>query len=354
MSAQAPDGVDIHRHGAVGHIVLNRPKALNALDRVMAGAIHAALGGWAEDDELAAAVIEGEGGRAFCAGGDVRALVMAMREDRAAGLAQAEAFFRTEYRMNRAIATFPKPYIALIGGVCMGGGVGLSVHGSHRIVTESTLWAMPETAIGIFPDVGLSHFLSKLPGRMGIFLGLTGARLNAADLIALGIATHCVRDSELAAVRRELLAIEQAGDADAVLDRFAADPGRSSLAPQSDAIDRLFAADSVNGILAALADDGSAFAEETAASLRMMSPLAMAVTLRMIREAPDDIDAALAREFAVMNRLIQEADFSEGIRAVLIDKDRQPRWEHDLAENVSKALVDDILAARPDRPLSFP
>ena len=249
--------------GSVGLITLNRPKALNALDQEMCLAIDAALKLWAKDDGITAVIIRGAGDRAFCAGGDVRLA----RED---GLARKKGesdgrivrdFFRDEYRMNRRIATFPKPYIALIDGITMGGGVGLSVHGTYRPATARTLLAMPETGIGLFPDVGTSFVLSRLAGEIGIYLGLTGARIGAADCLVLGIATHVVDHERIQSLIDELTA--PGADIGAAFARHAIDAGTPELWPHREIIDRCFRHDSIENILAALDADSSAFAATT-------------------------------------------------------------------------------------------
>jgi enoyl-CoA hydratase len=269
--AETAEPTVIARHeGAAGTILMNRPRALNALDQGMIHDIAAALARFRDDPAAKLVVLEGAGGRAFCAGGDVRR----MRDLALAGDAAAiEAFFAAEYAMNQAIAEFPKPWISLIDGVCMGGGIGVSIHGSHRIVTEHALLAMPETAIALFPDVGTSYVLPRLPGALGMFLALTGARLRGAEAVEAGLATHVVPRETLPALRAALLA----GDA-AVVARFAAPVPPGAITARRTAIDRCFGQPSLDAIRAALLAEGDDWAAEQHAILARMSPTSLAVT----------------------------------------------------------------------------
>jgi enoyl-CoA hydratase len=329
--------------GAVGLITLNRPKALNALDQDMCLAIDAALKVWAKDDGVAAVIIRGSGDRAFCAGGDVRLA----RED---GLAWKQSqsdgrivrdFFRDEYRMNRRIATFPKPYIALIDGITMGGGVGLSVHGSHRLATKRTQLAMPETGIGLFPDVGTSYVLSRLPSELGTYLGLTGARIGAADCILLGIATHVVDHERTQSLIAEL--IVPGADIDAAVAHHAISAGEPELWPHRNTIERCFGHDRVEDILAALDADGGAFAVATAATMRAMSPTSLKLTLKEIRKGRSmDIDDCLRMEYRLSQSVLAGHDFYEGVRAQLVDKDRNPKWYPATLDAVDDSAIDSL------------
>ena len=243
----------------------------------------------------------------------------------------AADFFRSEYRLNRRIFHYPMPYIALIDGIVMGGGVGVSVHGSHRIVTENTLFAMPETGIGLFPDVGGSHFLPRLPGQLGMFLGLTGTRLKAADCLYCGIATHYVGAEKLPALKQALAAADWRGQgpeaADAAIAGLATDPGPAPLAVHRDTIDRCFAAESVEGVLAALEAEGDDWAASIRATLLACSPTSLKVTFRQIRDgAALAFDDAMVIEYRLSQACVAGHDFLEGVRAAVIDKDRQPKW----------------------------
>ncbi len=313
--------------GPVAVVTLNRPRALNALTLAMCRELDAKLAGWAEDPAVAAVVIEGTGARAFCAGGDVTAIYDSGRGDRR----MAAEFFRAEYRLNRRIFHLPKPYIALLDGIVMGGGVGVSVHGSHRVATENTLFAMPETSIGLFPDVGGSYFLPRLPGALGMFLGLTGSRLEAADCVHAGIATHHLESARLPDLVEALAGADWSGDAvataGAVIGGLAADPGPAPLAAQRAALDRCFSRESVEAILAALEAEGGGWAEATRAALLARSPTSLKVTFRQLREgAKLGFDQAMVMEYRLSQACVAGHDLLEGIRAAVIDKDRKPAW----------------------------
>jgi enoyl-CoA hydratase len=307
------------REGAAGTILMNRPRALNALDLPMIEAIGAALRDFRDDPQAKLVILEGAGGRAFCAGGDVRRMrELALARD-SAGI---EAFFAGEYAMNLGIAEFGRPWISLIDGVCMGGGIGVSVHGSHRVVTEHALLAMPETAIALFPDVGTSFVLPRLPGALGAWLALTGARLRGAEAVEAGLATHFVPRDDLAALRAALLA----GDAGAV-DRFARPVPPGPVAAQRPAIDRCFGHATLHSIRDALAAEDSDWARDQLAILARMSPTSMAVTLELLRRGRMmTLAECLQMELRLTRRITLHPDFAEGVRAVLVDKDNAPRW----------------------------
>jgi enoyl-CoA hydratase len=280
-------------------------------------------------------VVEGGGDRAFCAGGDVRALYDARNDP--ASTYRAD-FYREEYRLNRTIFRFPKPYVAVMDGITMGGGVGVSVHGSHRVVTERTLFAMPETGIGLFPDVGGGHFLPRCPGAVGMYLGLTGARLKAADCLHAGIATHYVPSSDLGR-------LTEGNDSVAALEDLAGDPGPSPLAAERDRIDRIFGLESVAGIITALEADGGEWAAKTLAILRTKAPLSLCVSFRQLREGRDlDFESVMVMEYRLSQRFMADHDFFEGVRAIIIDKDNEPRWRHGAIDDVMEAEVDTYFA----------
>lgn len=319
--------------GRVLWITLNRPQALNALNHAMAVAIHRALADAGADPDVAHIVIEGAGDRAFCAGGDVALLGRRGRDDRALW----ENFFHDEYRMNQAIARAPKPWVALIDGITMGGGVGLSIHGPYRVASERTLLAMPETGIGLIPDVGGTHALARLPGEIGTWLALTGARLKAADLVYAGIATHHVASAHLPTLR-DLLASSHEPVAE-ILATFDEHPGEAPLARYRDAIDYHFGHDSVEDIVASLAA-GDDWAKAQAATIRGMSPTSCKLTLAALRAATGaSIEEALITEYRIVCAIRHGHDFFEGIRAQLIDKDRNPQWQPATLEAVSAAAV---------------
>ena len=321
------------RHdGRVGRITLNRPKALNALDLPMIRAITQALQTWRDDPHIHAVIIEAAGDRAFCAGGDIRAL----RQHQLDGnRAPVDAFFTEEYALNRMIATYPKPTIALIDGICMGGGIGISIYGAYRVATEHAMFAMPETAIGLFPDIGATFFLPRLPGHLGCYLGLTGARIHGADAVHAGFATQFTPRAEM-----QQLAAALALDGPAALARHAAPLPDFTLQPQRATIDTIFAADSVPEILHRLNADNSDWARKTIEALRGVSPSALAWTLRILREgAHRTLEQCLDAEFALTHTTMRHSDFIEGVRAMVVDKDRKPRWQPARIEDVAQSDI---------------
>ncbi len=324
--------VEIIRDGRVGLIRLNRPKALNALDLDMIRVITRALCAWAEDLAVHAVLIEGEGDRAFCAGGDIRAIRAMARAGDTVGV---ETFFAEEYALNAAIAAYPKPYVALIDGICMGGGIGLSIHGDVRVTSEAGMFAMPETAIGMFPDIGATYALPRLPGELGMYLGLTGARLAGADAVHAGIATHFVPRAEMPALKSAL-----ARDGVAVVAAFAQPLPPFTLAPHRAAIDRCFGAPDVAGILARLAAEHTAWADETLATLRGHSPSSLLFSFAAIRAgASRDLPQCLEAELALTRHVTTHPDLAEGVRAMVVDKDRAPRWTPARVEEVDPAMI---------------
>jgi enoyl-CoA hydratase len=323
----------IERRGRALWLTLNRPAALNALNVAMARTIHRALWDAAADPDVERVVITGAGDRAFCAGGDVALLARRGREDKAL----YEGFFHDEYRMNQAIARLMTPYVAILDGVTMGGGVGLSIHGPFRIATERTLFAMPETAIGLIPDVGGTHALSRLPGEIGTWLALTGARLKAADCLYAGIATHFVPVERLG-VLHDLLNENPEPVAD-ILETLHGEAGPSSLEALRDGIDFHFAHDNVEAILASL-DEGDDWAVAQAAIIRAMSPTSCKLTLAGLRAGADaSIEDALITEYRMVCEIRNGHDFFEGVRAQLLDKDRNPLWSPARLEDVTDADV---------------
>jgi enoyl-CoA hydratase len=308
--------------GGIAFVTLARPKALNALTLEMIRAFYARLVPWAKDPAIRAVVIEGEGDRAFCAGGDVRAVYDSVKT-KPSDLNRA--FFSEEYKLNRLIHRLGKPYVALIDGITFGGGLGLSVHGTLRIATERTLAGMPETGIGLFPDIGATWFLNRCPGKVGLYLALTGARVRAADALHAGFATHYAPSAALEGFKRDLVA---GTDVDAAIRRIAADPGPAPLAALRPAIDRLFAGHSVEEILDALEADGSDWATATLADLRTKSPTSMKVTFEQLRRGAGlAIEEVLIMEYRMTQVFMAGHDFFEGIRALLVDKDQSPKWK---------------------------
>ena len=326
------------RDGRVGRILLNRPRALNALDFPMIRACAAILETWREDPHVDAVVIEGAGDRAFCAGGDIRAL----REGQLAGDRPAvDQFFTEEYALNMTIATYPKPYIALIDGLCMGGGIGLSVHAPYRVATEHAGFAMPETAIGFFPDIGATFLLPRLPGEIGTYLGLTGLRVTGADAVHAGLATHFTPRAHL----RDLSAA-LARDGAAALAAYTQTLPPFSLAGHRAAIDHCFSAATVTEIIARLEATSADWAEASLKALRHVSPSALHWTLRALRRGRDlTLKQALDAEFALTRTTMAHPDFAEGVRAMVVDKDRKPTWQPPHIQDVDQTRIDALFTA---------
>jgi enoyl-CoA hydratase/carnithine racemase len=327
-TADAP--VLFSQDGPVGHILLNRPNALNALDLVMIDMMMAQLKSWEQDPSVKVVVIEGAGEKAFCAGGDIRGLYDARKIDDEEML---DAFYRREYHLDHYIATYPKPYIALMDGITMGGGVGVSVHGRFRVVTERTLFAMPETGIGFFPDVGGGYFLPRCPGKIGMYLGLTGARIKAADCLYAGVATHGAQSADLDAIKDALAKASWDGDgfaiAEDLLNRHEAPFGVAPLSEIRHEIDHCFAGDSVVAIFEALQNANSAFGTETLKTLSGKSPTALCVSFEQLRQGEGmTLADVLNMEYRMSQRMICKPDLFEGVRAVIIDKDHAPKWQH--------------------------
>jgi enoyl-CoA hydratase len=309
------------KRGSLGLLTLDRPKALNALTHGMILAIAAALKDWAADDRIKAVAIRGEGARAFCAGGDIRAV----REAVVAGTDAGARLLADEYRMNALIGAYPKPYIALIHGICMGGGVGVSVHGRYRLADPSLTFAMPETGIGFVPDVGSSHFLSRAPDRLGIYLGLTAASIGLGDAFAAGLVTHQVAQTDFDAV---IAALADGAAPEKAIAPFARKPSAGTLADHRRRIATIFSASSVEAILERLDRDGSEFAAETAQTIRTRSPTALKLVFRELRDAANlSLQQCLAMEYRLALRVLEMPDFREGVRAALVDKDRAPKWQ---------------------------
>ena len=353
----ATDEILLERQGGLGIITLNRPKALNTLSLAMYRVFDPQLLAWGRDERVQALLVRGAGERAFCAGGDVRAIYDA-RHQTGGGDYKAD-FFREEYCLIQRVHRFPKPYVALCDGITMGGGCGISINGSHRVATERTVFAMPEVHIGLFPDVGASRFLNRCPGRIGRYLALTGARIRAADAIYCGFATHYVPHERLPELTAALAALdwsapERRHQVDAAISRFAGDPGPASLPDLQRDIDRCFAGDSVEEIVAVLAHEGAPWARESLAQIARASPLSLKITLHQLDLGRGmEIEAALALEYRMTQHVMQGHDFFEGIRALLVDKDNTPRWQHASPAAVSAAEVSACFASLGERELRF-
>lgn len=315
-------------------ITLNAPQKLNALDMQMIVPLGDALAKWNEDENVKVVLIKGAGDKAFCAGGDVVGVCQQAKTDKA----KAAEFFWAEYRTNWRIQYLSKPYIALMDGYVMGGGVGVSVHGDYRVVTERTMLSMPETAIGFFPDVGGTYFLSRLKGGIGMFMGLTGHGLFAADLVKLGIATHYIASNKLAALET---ALEQ-GDINSVLDTHCTQPPEPCQLP-IEQISQLFDADNLNQIMANLKADDSEFSLKIQKTIAKMSPTSLRVTFAQIkRGAGLDFDQCMRLELRMATHMLEHNDFYEGVRALLVDKDRNPQWQGDINEAQVESYFDEI------------
>ncbi len=350
------DSVLTKTEGGVGYITLNRPEALHALNFDMCETILAALRVWAQDPAVQLVVIDhADGSRGFCAGGDIAML----RESGMSDGKEARAFFAEEYRMNAVIKAFPKPYLALMDGVTMGGGVGLSVHGSHRVATERTLFAMPETGIGLFPDVGGGWFLPRLRGELGTWLALTGARLKGADVAAARAATHFLPSELLQNLKLQIAEADfSAGAAEMlgeILSRLTHSIPAGSFEPHMDVINTCFAGDSAEAIVSALEADGSEWATKQPETIRTKSPETVKVALRQVREggACETFEDNMRMEYRIGWRKVQSPDFIEGVRAVIVDKDHAPKWSPDTLEGVSDHDVAKYFEPLGENELSF-
>jgi enoyl-CoA hydratase len=354
----------IRREGPVGHISLNRPKALHALTQAMCETISAALLEWRADDGVEAVILDHAEGRGFCAGGDVAMVRRSALED---GGAAGRAFFSSEYRMNHLLFTYPKPVVAFMDGVTMGGGVGLALPCAFRVATENTLFAMPEGAIGLFPDVGAGWYLPRLSGRIGQFLALTGARLDGAECLWAGLATHYIPAEHVAEAKAHILrdgpstssvppqderAFLEPAHAEEPLSlskwRLEAPPS-ARLAGNAERIDLLFASDKLEDIVLALADDPSEWAAKELRAVAAKCPASAKVALRQFAESAGKAEFAeeMALEYRLAARMIMRSDFAEGVRAVLIDKDNAPQWDPAAPEGVTEAMLDAIFASLP-------
>ena len=329
--------------GGVGRLRLNRPKAIHALTREMCVAMSDALLRWREDPAIRLVMIDHVDGRGFCAGGDIRLIAESGASD---GVA-ARRFFHDEYRLNHLLFTYAKPVIAFMDGITMGGGVGISQPANYRIATERTVYAMPESGIGLFPDVGAGWYLSRLPGRTGEFLALTGARIDGAECVALGLSTHYVPSERLDELKQALIA--SPAEIDRLVAEFAVAPPEARIIGNRNKIDRLFAADRYEDVLAALKADGSEWAQKELATLATKSPQTCKVSLRLLAQGRDHVDFAeeMKVEYRVAAHICQRHDFIEGVRALIIDKDNSPKWDPPTPEGVTDHLLDQIFAPLP-------
>jgi enoyl-CoA hydratase len=330
----------IRREGRAGRITLNRPKALNALTYPMVGEIQRALTAWESDPEVQLVILDGAGERGLCAGGDVRSLYDARTE----GSSFARRFWREEYVLNDHIGRYPKPYVALMDGIVMGGGIGLSAHASHRIVTERSMLAMPETTIGLIPDVGGTFLLSRAPGASGEYLGLMGHRMNAGDALYAGFADTMVETPRLPLLLRRLCHTQD--PVSVTIAEHAGAPAGSPLADQHAEIDAVFSRATLIEIRDTLAGMPGDWAQKTLADLAARSPLAMTTTLAAIRRARTlaSLKDALDIEYRLCVNLYEHGEFLEGIRALIVDKDKTPRWRPPRLDDVTDSMIEPLFA----------
>jgi len=333
--------------GRLGTIVLNRPKVLNALNLAMVQALETVLDDWAENPAVEAVLIRSSTERAFCSGGDVRSI--GILPDPAARAALGRDYFATEYRVNHRINTLPKPFVALLSGVTMGGGLGLSVHGSHRVVSETLRMAMPETVLGLFPDVGGAWFLDRCPGAIGRYLALTGQHIGAADALFAGLATHHVPEARFDALVAALIAapVLDRAAVESIIAAHAAEAGTGLLAARQAEIDRLFSGSDLDAVVAAV-DRAAATAdwiEAARAVLHHASPTSLRATWRRMIDAPgQDIARVLKDDYRMAVRIVTGHDFAEGVRSIFVDKDRNPHWRPATLAEVTPAEIDALLA----------
>lgn len=345
MDAAANSEVLIRREGRAGRITLNRPQALNALTLGMVREIWKAMLAWKGDPDVELVLLDGAGDRALCAGGDVRWLY----ESRANGSGDARAFWSEEYRLNALIARYPKPYIAFMDGIVMGGGIGLSAHGRHRIVTERSQLAMPETSIALIPDVGGTWLLSRAPAEAGVYLGLTGERMRGAGTIFAGFADTFVPSERLGALATALTNTD-GSEVDGIIKDHAGQPPASELAQRAELIQQAFRFETVEEIGSELERMDSEWARTGLAGLSTKSPLSLKLTLAAIRNARKlgSLEEALNVEYRLCVRLFEHGEFIEGVRALIVDKDRKPKWRPPRIEDVPPALVAEWLAPLPN------
>ena len=344
MTDAAPE-VLVRVQNGIGHLTLNRPDALHALTTNMCQIIIAALQDWRENDAIEMVLLDHTGARGFCAGGDIRMLATSVQTD---GV-EARAFFYIEYQLDHLIKTYAKPVISVMDGTVMGGGVGIALPASIRIATERTTFAMPETGIGLFPDVGGGWYLPRLPGAAGYWMGLTGARLKAADCMELGLTTHYIATAQLEAFKADLVASTGPNRLAEALSAYSSDPGPAPIAAQQAAIDTHFSAPTLEAVMDSLAADDSDWARQQRALLLTKSPQALKVALRQLQTGAKATDFAqvLAMEYRISARVVSRPDFSEGVRAVIIDKDNAPLWAPARLQDVDTALLDGIFAPLP-------
>lgn len=343
LSGSSVEELIVHREGRAGFLTLNRPKAIHALTAIMDEAMTEALLQWRGDPDVGAVIIDHSEGRGFCAGGDIAFLRnSALTDDGVSGL----KFFHDEYQLNHLLFTYAKPVVAFMDGITMGGGVGISQPAKYRVATENTRYAMPETGIGLFPDVGGGWYLSRLPNRIGQFLALTGARLDGAECLWTGLATHYLPAASLVKAKERIAAGHEIG---AVLTALSVTPPDARIATNAAKIAKHFAFDRFEDILASLEAEDSEWSAKELATLRTKSPQTCKVALRQLAESAKLTDFAdnMAMEYRIASRVLTRPDFAEGVRAVIIDKDNAPKWNPATPEEVTDELIDSIFAPLP-------
>lgn len=352
--AAGESDIIVAREGAAGVLRLNRPKALNALTFDMVLVIARALDDFEKDPAIATVLLEGAGERGLSAGGDIRSLY----DDSKQGGDLGRIFWAEEYRLNARISAFPKPFISYMNGVVMGGGIGLAGHSSHRIATERSMMAMPEAGLGFFPDVGGTWLLSHAPGEIGTYYGLTGNIMSGAEAIYIGLADICIATKDWPALREEIVRLPVGSSADhvmALLRTFSVTGGEVAIAAHRAMIDRVFAQDSVEQIVSALDRDGSEFAHKTRAAILEKSPRGLKLTLKMLRlgRSSSSLRECLIREYRAVMRAYKTHDFIEGVRAAIVDKDRNPAWSPQRLEDVTPQMIETYLAPLGAAELTF-
>ena len=340
--------VKAYKEGVAGRILLDRPKVLNSLNPGMINDMTLVLNEWKNDDSVTCVIIEGAGEKAFCAGGDIQLLCKSAKSD----VGYARAFFRDEYKLNALIENYPKPYIAIMDGITMGGGVGVSSHGSHRIVSERTILAMPEVAIGFLPDVGGSWLLEKTPGKVGHYISLTAVKLKAADAIYAGFADYYVPSSEIPSLIEEIVG---GVPVDSAIEKYSNDAPAGELPEKQNDIDKFFAFDTLSDIIANAEKATDDFSKETLKKILPHSPFSLACTFEVLKivAAANTLEECLIQEYRFTHRHIVEHDFHEGVRAAVIDKDRNPKWDPPTLDLVSNSSVEQIFSPLDEEDLKF-
>jgi enoyl-CoA hydratase len=352
------DDVSVRVDNGVGRITLNRPAALHSLTMEMFQSIMDAVTCWSSDPSVFAVLVDhAEGTRGFCSGGDIRMFLEAGSSDPT----ESRNLFTAEYALNVAISRFPKPYIGVQDGITMGGGAGITIHGSHRIATENTVFAMPETGIGLFPDIGAGFFLPRLEGELGTWLGLTGDRIKGSDVVTIGLATHYVPSAETAELKSRILNAKlsrnETETIDSLIDEFSAPLTLPTYRQHLDSINRCYGHDQVEEIVAALAQEATDWAMDQEATLRSKCPTSLKLALRLIREGANcrSVAEEMRTEYRIVWRRVNDCDLAEGVRSIVVDKDRCPQWQPPSLEDIGDEMIDEYFAPLGEKelPISF-